>query len=76
VSLTLKAVPKRVKQKNVKFTINEQGVIGDVACPLVVSSLFSAGLSAVPSSWGCSGSPTVSTVEALATSTCEKYVTF
>lgn len=59
-------------QKGVKF--NEKGIIGNIACPMLVNSLGAGLMGKVPPTWGCSGGVALSTAEGWLTTTCEKNI--
>jgi hypothetical protein len=65
---------KSVKAQGTGKTIDEKGIIGDIACPLLVNGLVSVGLSKVPDAWGCSGGTSVDMVKAKVTALCRANI--
>lgn len=50
------------------------GIVGDIACPIVVNTVIGFATSAIPSSWGCTGSASADSVSAALTAACEAAV--
>src|ERR1019366_2223167 len=59
-------------QKDAKFS--EKGVIGNIACPLLVGQIGTIAMGKVDPTWGCSGGTTLTAVEGWLTTVCEQNV--
>lgn len=57
-----------------KNLIKPMGVVGNIACPIVVNTLLGFATNSIPSSWGCSSSTTASALTATIIAGCEAVV--
>lgn len=55
--------------------VKPNGIIGNLACPVAVSSALGFLSNAIPSSWGCSATASASALQATLTALCEGAVT-
>lgn len=56
------------------LAVKPQGVVGNLACPIAVSSALGFLTNSVPSSWGCSASASASTLQSTLVSLCETAI--
>ena len=53
-----------------------QGMIGELVCPKVVSTVLSIGVGALPAAWGCKGGATVAKAETALSDGCKKLIKY
>lgn len=63
------------KAKGVKsLDVKPMGVVGNIACPIVVNTLLGFATNSIPSSWGCSASTSASSLAQTIVAACELAV--
>jgi hypothetical protein len=50
------------------------GIVGQIACPIVVNTLLGFATNSIPVSWGCSASTSAASLGAVITSACEAAI--
>ena len=59
-----------VSSAQMKSAVSAKGVIGSLACPIVVNVLIGYASSAIPSTWGCSTGSSAQSLSAALTAAC------
>jgi hypothetical protein len=71
--IRLKA-PNMSKLDDGKLALVEKGALGDVVCPLLITSAVNLGFNAIPADFQCTAGTTVQTAEAWVTTECESLI--
>lgn len=65
-----------ISKLNLCASTQSSGLIGNMVCPQVASTIMSIGLQSLPASWACTGGSLGAQAQQLITQKCEASVTF